>query len=134
MPASASPNATRSDFSTSGPGPADCDSPADATLSLQLLAKPHQLLTLPGNMSRLFLCFGRHSNDCQLPGIPIQVTRQTLTERGGIARIGLYPGALLIECARRNDIALRPGGFQLSIETKAKPARFINHVHRVTSP
>ena len=97
-----------------------------ATLSLQLLAKPHQLLTLPGNMSRLFLCFSRHSNDCQLPAIPIQVTRQTLTERGGIARIGLYPGALLIEFARRNDIALRPGGFQLSIETKAKPARFIH--------
>jgi hypothetical protein len=73
-----------------------------APLELQLLAKTYQLFALPRNVSGLFLRFARHSNHRQLPRVPIQITRQTLTQRRGIARIGFYPGALLIEfCAAR---------------------------------
>ena len=81
-----------------------------ATLGLQLLAQPDQLLALSRNMSRLFLRFARHPNHRQFPGIAFHVTRQTLTQRSGIARIGLYPGKLLVEFARRDHIAVRTSG------------------------
>src|SRR5215469_14418893 len=102
-----------------------------APLGLQFLAKLDQLLALPGNMPGLFLRFARHWNDCQLSRVALQVTRQTLTQGRGIARIGLYPSTLLIEFARRDHVAMRPQSFQLSIETKPKAARFVNHVYRM---
>ncbi len=70
-----------------------------------------QLFALPGNMPSLFLRFGRHPNHRQLARVTLHVARQSLTQRSGIARIGLYPGTLLVEFARRNDVAVRPERF-----------------------
>src|SRR5262245_47484676 len=103
-----------------------------AALEFQLLTKTDQLFALPGNVSRLFLRFGRHSNDGQLSRVSIQIARQPLTQCGGIARISLYPSILLIEFARRDYVAMRPDSFQLSIEIEAKAACFVNHMHHMT--
>src|SRR6478736_5719535 len=83
-------------------------------------------------MPGLFFRFAWHANHRQFPGVPIQITRQTLTQSGGIAWISLYPGILLVEFARGNDVAARPSRLQLPKQTKPKAARFIDNMHRVT--
>ena len=93
---------------------------------------PHQLFALPRHMPGLFLRFARHPDHRQLPRVTLHVARQTLTQRRGIARITLHSRAFFIEFAWRNHVALSSGRFQLSIETKAKPARFVDYMHRVT--
>ena len=71
-------------------------------------------------------------NHRQLSSVAFQITRQTLTQRGCIARIGLHPGAFVIEFTRGNHIAMCAGGDQLPIKGEAKATRFINHMHAVT--
>src|SRR5882724_4648594 len=80
-------------------------------------------------MARLLLLLARYPDHRQFARVPFQVTRQTLTQRGRVARIGLHPAALLIQFAWSNDIAVRSGGYQLPVETESKAARFINHMH-----
>src|SRR6266436_1330296 len=82
-------------------------------------------------MASLLLLLAGHPDHRQFARVPFQVTRQTLTECGRVARIGLHPAALLIEFAWGNDIAVRSGSDQLPVETGPKAARFINHVHSV---
>src|SRR5512132_2208661 len=73
-----------------------------AALGLQLLSMTHQLFALPGHMPGLFLHFSRHPNHRQLPRVTLHVARESLAKRGRVARIGLYPGTLLVEFALRN--------------------------------
>src|ERR1043166_6149036 len=77
-----------------------------ASLRFQLLTMMHQLSTLTAHMPRLLFFFARYPDYRQLPSVAFQVTRQTLTECGRIARIGLHPGVCFIELARRNHIAM----------------------------
>src|SRR5207248_10375206 len=84
-------------------------------------------------MPSLFLRFAWHANHGQLSRVPLHVARESLTQRSGITRIGLYPSTLLIEFTRRDHIAVRAGSLQVSIETKPKTACFIDHVYYVTS-
>ena len=78
-----------------------------APLGFELLAMMHQLLALTGDVARLFFLLARDPDHGQFAGVALQVTREPLAEGGGIARIGLYPGALLVELARRNHVAMR---------------------------
>ena len=83
-------------------------------------------------MTGLLLLFSRHPNHGQFTRVAFQVTRETLTQRRRVARIGLHPAALFVQFARSNDVALRSGGHQLPVETEPKAARFINHMHAVS--
>ena len=105
-----------------------------APLGFELLAMMHQLLALPGEVARLFFLLARDPDHGQLAGVALQVTREPLAEGGGIARIGLYPGAPLVQLARRNHLAMRSRGNELPVEREPKPARFVNHMHLVTRP
>src|SRR5438874_8220201 len=78
-----------------------------ASLGLQLGAVPHERLALPVDVAELFLFFTRHADHRQFFQVAVDVTAQPLAKRGRVARIGLYPGALLVELARRDDVALR---------------------------
>ena len=88
-------------------------------------------LALPVDVAKLFLLLARHPDDGQLARVPIDVTREPLTERGRVARVGLHPGALLIELPGRDDTAVRPLLLQSAAQAEAKPARLIDDMRRV---
>src|SRR5215470_10774703 len=94
------------------------------SITLVNLPVMHQLLPLPRDLSGLFLRFARHPDHRQLPRVAFKVTRQTLAQSFGVARIALHSSALFIQFTWGNDVALRSGRTQLSIESKAKTARF----------
>src|SRR6058998_1300023 len=82
-------------------------------------------------MPSLLLLLARYPDQRQFARVAFQVTRQTLTQRSGVARIGLHPAALFVQFAWSNDVAVRSGGHQLPVETEPKAARFIDHMHTV---
>src|SRR5215472_4310156 len=100
-----------------------------ASLRFQLLTMMHQLSTLTAHMPRLLFLFARYPDQRQLPSVAFQIARQTLTQPGGVARIGLHSAALFIEFAWGNDITVGSGCDQLPVETEPKAAHFINHMH-----
>jgi hypothetical protein len=83
-------------------------------------------------MTGPLLLFSGHPNHGQFTRVAFQVTRETLTQRGRVARIGLHPAALFVQFARSNDVAMRSGSDQLPLESKPQAAHFINHMHAVS--
>src|SRR6266487_1958982 len=66
------------------------------SLRFELLTVTHQLSPLPRNVTRSLLLLARHPDHRQFARVAFQVPRQTLTQRGRIAWIGLHPAARFI--------------------------------------
>ena len=81
----------------------------DATaLRLEPSAVPDERFALPVHVPQLFLLLTRHPDHCQLARVPLKVATESLTQRGGIAGVGLHAGALLVELARGDHVTVRP--------------------------
>ena len=65
-----------------------------ASLRLHLGARPHERLALPVDVAKLFLLLAWHTDHRQLARVAIDITREPLTKRGRIARVGFHPRAL----------------------------------------
>jgi hypothetical protein len=61
--------------------------------------------------------------------VALQEAIQLQAECPRIQTIGLYPLVLLVQLLRTDHVALDPERAQLSLQTEAKPARFIHRVH-----
>jgi hypothetical protein len=106
-----------------------------APLSLQSLARAHQLLALPMNGPGAFLFFRGHAHQCQRSTIALHKTIQPQAERLGIQPVSLHPLVAFIQLLRTDHVAINAQGTEPTLQTKTKPARFIHCVHcPATSP
>lgn len=95
----------------------------------QFLAVPNQLLALTGKVPLALLFFARHPDDRQFPRVAIEIARETLAERLGIAPVGLYPSVLFVEFARCDNVAMRAYRPKLAVESEAEAAGLIDNMH-----
>ena len=77
----------------------------------------------------LFFLLCRYPNQGQRLAVTLDEAVQFQAQRLGIQSIGLYPLVTLIQLLRANHLTPDPQRTQLPLQTKAKPARFLNRVH-----
>ena len=100
-----------------------------APLRFELLARFDQLFPLPMNGPQLLLLFGGYAHQGQGILVTLDEAIQLQAERLGIKRVGFYPPVVLVQLLRTDHMTRDPERCELPLQTKTKPARFIDGVH-----
>ena len=99
-----------------------------AAVSFELGAGAHQLFALPMQGAALFLRFTRDADDGQGVAVAFQIAIEAQAKGFGVAPIGLHALVSFVQLLWRDDVAVDAQGAELTLQGKAKAARFVDGV------